>query len=313
MAKRRREGTALRPGEVGPRQPCPCGSGRRYKACHGAPGGASPYVARTFEGLPGECDWVALREFVPAGTATATLRPGVLGSDGPDDLMVASLLPGVAPALKREDGAVWLALQAAHRSGDASNDLAEAVELAAAAEPGAPVALPRVAATTTRLQDLVAEGSEFPVTVHDSFDFWFDGEPDPTTAATLEQVNASLEPTSRLTTVDAAYWTSTDSREHLRWVLPHDEEQLLTALARLHVAGADRLVPGDRLVGSFRAHGLLIVVWDLPEGTGADALESPATEFADRLDAALAAADPLTADERSARNGLTNRQLTVRR
>ena len=28
-------------GEVGPRQPCPCGSGKRYKACHGAPGGAA--------------------------------------------------------------------------------------------------------------------------------------------------------------------------------------------------------------------------------------------------------------------------------
>ncbi|MCW2819581.1 MAG: hypothetical protein JWR42_2368, partial [Marmoricola sp.] len=30
------------PGQVGPRQPCPCGSGRRYKACHGSADGAPP-------------------------------------------------------------------------------------------------------------------------------------------------------------------------------------------------------------------------------------------------------------------------------
>ena len=29
-------------GQVGPRQPCPCGSGRRYKACHGDPSSCSP-------------------------------------------------------------------------------------------------------------------------------------------------------------------------------------------------------------------------------------------------------------------------------
>ena len=33
-------------GEVGPREPCPCGSGKRYKACHGKAGGV--FVARPF-------------------------------------------------------------------------------------------------------------------------------------------------------------------------------------------------------------------------------------------------------------------------
>ena len=61
-------------GEVGPRQPCPCGSGKRYKACHGAAdGGASAFVARPFACLAGECDIVALRELVPAATAPLTL------------------------------------------------------------------------------------------------------------------------------------------------------------------------------------------------------------------------------------------------
>ena len=46
-------GTAERSeGAVGPRQPCPCGSGRRYKACHGAADGPpQAFVARPFEGL----------------------------------------------------------------------------------------------------------------------------------------------------------------------------------------------------------------------------------------------------------------------
>lgn len=55
-------------------------------------------------------------------------------------------------------------------------------------------------------------------------------------------------------------------------MLPHDEEDALTALARLHAARDDLLNPEFRLVGSFRAHGLLVPVWDLPAGTGADAL-----------------------------------------
>ena len=61
-------------GQVGPRQPCPCGSGRRYKACHGDPSGAAQaFVGRPFEGLPSECDVIALRELVPAATAPLAL------------------------------------------------------------------------------------------------------------------------------------------------------------------------------------------------------------------------------------------------
>jgi hypothetical protein len=53
-------------------------------------------------------------------------------------------------------------------------------------------------------------------------------------------------------------------------------------------------------------------VWDLVSGTGADPLEEPAAAFATALDAALAASEPLTGDERAARAGLANRQLTLR-
>jgi hypothetical protein len=62
----------------------------------------------------------------------------------------------------------------------------------------------------------------------------------------------------------------------------------------------------------FRAHGLLTPVWDLPLGTGAEALEEPADRFAQDLAAALAVTEPLTGEERAARNGLANRQVTIR-
>src|SRR5215208_2754660 len=79
-------------GEVGPRQPCPCGSGRRYKACHGSPGGApAVWSARPFAGLSNECDVIAMREFVPAATAPLRLE----GSDR--DVLLCTLLPGAAP------------------------------------------------------------------------------------------------------------------------------------------------------------------------------------------------------------------------
>ena len=102
------------------------------------------------------------------------------------------------------------------------------------------------------------------------------------------------------------------TKEHLRWVMPEPEDALLDALARLHVAGKDVIVEGARLVGMFRAHGLLAPVWDLPLGTGAEALEDPASTFAADLAEALADDSDLTGDQRAARSGLANRQVTIR-
>src|SRR4051812_42444779 len=103
------EATPRAAGEVGPREPCPCGSGRRYKACHGSPGGPpAVWSARPFAGLSGECDVIAMREFVPAATSPVRLK----GSDR--EVLLCTLLPGAAPALVRDDGAVWLGLQVQH-------------------------------------------------------------------------------------------------------------------------------------------------------------------------------------------------------
>ena len=313
MAKRSRgrQDTPTTPGEVGPRQPCPCGSGKRYKACHGAEGGAaSAYVARPFAGLTSECDVIALRELVPAATAPLTLKDG-----GDRTVTLCSLLPGAAPAMVRDSGEVWLGLQVQHQFGDPARDLGAVLKKALATTEAGVVGLTSPPGEGPRLQDLIVD-EELAITVHDGFGYWLADQPDalsdPTMAAALEQANAAAHPTSRLTGLGAAYWTNVGPKEHLRWVRPEPEDRLLDALARLHAAGRDALVPGSRLVGMFRAHGVLCPVWDLEVGTGAEALEEPAEAFDAALEEALADETSLTSQERSARSGLANRQVTIR-
>ena len=149
----------------------------------------------------------------------------------------------------------------------------------------------------------------------EGYDFWFEDveDADGTIAATLENLNSSIDPTTRLTSVEAAYWTSVGTKEHLRWVMPHDEETLLDALARLHAAGADQL--GSTTPGWSARSGPTACSCrsgTCPVGTGAEAIEEPALTFADRLADALAESTPSDRSERSARNGLANRQITIR-
>jgi hypothetical protein len=305
---------------VGQREPCPCGSGKKYKACHGrARAIAETVTGRPFEGLPGEPDWVALREIVPAATATLALAPGLrraAGGDVPEltELTVATVLPMAWPAMRRADGQVFVGLQTGGGSGDPSRDAGTAAAAAIAADPGTPVLLTDLGVPGPRLQDVVAPEANMTVTLHDGFDFWVEGaqELDPGVRESLERANSAVIPTARLTSVEAAYWCQIGDRTHLRWVLPQDEDALLDALARLHAAGRSGLGEDTRYVGAFRAHGLLVPVWDLPQGATAQDVEQPATEFAARLDEALASTEPLTYDERRARAGVVSRQLTLR-
>jgi hypothetical protein len=290
-------------GEVGPREPCPCGSGRRYKACHGSAGGA--FVARPFDGLSAERDLVALREFVPSATAPLTV--------GDRTVQLGTMLPMAAPAMVRDSGEVWLGLQVRHGFGDPARDLGAVLERALAADEPGVVGLVDPPGPGARLQDLVAD-VPLEVTVHPGFDWWLGDveERDQDAVDALEQANAAVAPTARLDGVDAAYWVDAGSKEHLRWVLPHPESPLLDALARLHSADRDALVEGSRLVGMFRAHGLVVPVWDLPTGTGAAALEEPAAAFAVRLEEALGDETELGPTERAARTRLTGQQDTLR-
>lgn len=295
---------------VGLREPCPCGSGRRYKACHGraAAHRGEQRVSRPFEGLPSEGDWVAMRELVPS--ATARLRV----PSAPDRIVtVATVLPMAWPGLVRTDGEVFLGLQTPTGSGDPSRDLADALQRALASDAGTPIPPEGLPDAGPRLQDLIDCTAPFEVRVHDGFDFWIDGvaEPAGEVGESLARVRQDVVPTVRLERVESAYWCRIGEREHLRWVLPHDEERGLDALARLHGAGELALDAGSRFIGSFRALGLIAPVWDLPLGTGVEPLEDLAVAWLARFEEAFASDAPLTGKERGARSGLLNRQVTL--
>ena len=297
---------------VGMREPCPCGSGKRYKACHGkrAKTRSTAYVSRPFEGLPGETDWIAMREIVSAATAPVKLS----GEHAGRDIVVATLLPMALPGLVRDTGQIMLGLQTPTSTGDPSADLGHVLTTALAAEPGTAVAPGPRPDDAPRLKDLLDTNSPLEVQVHESFDFWLeaDSEPSPDVRASMERANAAVLPTARLTSVDAAYWCRLGDRDQIRWVMPYDEEPLLDGLARLHVGGADGLGDGTRLLGTFRAHGRLVPVWDLVDGTTAEQVEEPAAVLAERLAEAVSDDAPLTAEQRRARSGLANRQVTLR-
>lgn len=297
---------------VGGREPCPCGSGKRYKACHGRADreASSRLVTRPFEGLAGECDLIAMREIVPA--ATAVVR--TTAEAGDVDVTVATVLPMAWPGLRRADGSVVLGLQTTGGSGDPSRDLADALLRALAAEPGSPVTEGDLPGPGPRLQDLLVPGRPFEVTVHPGFDFWLqpDQEIDAEVRESIERANAAVIPTRRLASVEAAYWCRVNDRCHLRWVVPFSESSVLDGLARLHAAGRSGLVDEGRYVGSFRAHGLLVPVWDLPLDTEPEQLEDPVKEFGVLLEEAMAVDTPLTAEERRARAGVASRQVTLR-
>jgi Family of unknown function (DUF5926)/SEC-C motif len=298
---------------VGPRQPCPCGSGKRYKNCHG--GAADIVVARPFGGLAGECEWVALRELVPSATARLTLADPAYADR---TVTLATVLPLALPAIVRADGEVMLGLQVHARSGDVSRDLAHALEQALAAEPGEMLSGGGLPGPGARLQDLLDTSAPLVPTLHDDFSFWLAGddvdpnELDTELRASLERANAAVIPTVRLPGLQAAYWCQVGEKAHLRWVLPQDEDALLDAFARLAAAGALTLGPDTKYAGSFRAHSRLVPVWDLPSDAPAEDWTGPASEFGTRLEAALAEPGPLPDAARRARDGLRGRQLTIR-
>lgn len=308
----KRAATANRPAREGinPKQPCPCGSGKRYKVCHGAPGGAADViVTRPFAGLAAECELVALREFVPS----ATVR---LPVDADRVVTLGTVLPMAAAGLVRDSGEALVGMQVQNRSGDVSADLGGAAEWALSAEPGASLAT--ASGGETRLQDLLPAGTELVPEVHTDFAWWIPEGVEPTgdVAVSLERANAAIMPTQRLDAAGlrAAYWTDAGEKAHLRWVRPEPEERLLAAMARLSARGELGLGEGSRYAGSFRAHGVLVPVWDLDREPHPREWAQPAADLGDRLTEALLSldAEPLAEAERRSLHGLRGRQVTLR-
>jgi hypothetical protein len=270
------------------------------------------FVGQPFEGLAAEPELIALREFVPSATAQLTLADG-------GDVTLGTVLPMAAAAFVRSDGRRYLGLQVQTRSSDISRDLGRSLKWLLDAKEGDVLGVPD---TTTppsaeehaRLQDLLTPGAELDVTLHQDFGWWLPEDADATgdVAVSLERANAAIMPTERLGS--GAYWVLAGEKAHLRWVRPEPENLLLQALARLSAAGELGLGEGSRYAGSFRAHGLLVPVWDLDSEAHAREWAEAKDALGARLETALKSLDdePLNATERRARDGLIGRQLTLR-
>jgi uncharacterized protein DUF5926 len=270
------------------------------------------FVVRPFEGLTGESDWVALRELVPAATAPLRLAPDLVEKFGDRSVTLATVLPMAWPALAKPDGRIFVGLQRSTQSGDVSRDIAASLVAALEIEDGGPVTAGTTPPDAPRLQEVLAD-APLEVTVREGFDFWIDEDANtPDVRASLERANASVFPTVKLDSVEAGYWCQFPERAHIRWVLPHQEDAALAALARLSVAGELKLGESTKFAGMFRAHGLLVPVWDLPHDADAASWEEPIAAFAARFATAFAAGPELDAQERRARQGLIGRQLTLR-
>ncbi|MFI5611174.1 DUF5926 family protein [Amycolatopsis sp. NPDC051903] len=270
------------------------------------------FVGQPFEGLAAEPELIALREFVPSATAKLTLAEG-------GDVTLATVLPMAAAAFVRSDGERYLGLQVQTRSSDISRDLGRALRWVLDAQPGDVLSVPDTTSPTdadehNRLQDLLVPAAELEVELHSDFGWWLPDDADASgdVAVSLERANAAIMPTDRLGA--GAYWVLAGEKAHLRWVRPEPENLLLQALARLSAAGTLGLGEGTRYAGSFRAHGLLVPVWDLDPEAHAREWAEPKDQLGARLEEALKSLDtePLNAAERRARDGLIGRQLTIR-
>ena len=280
---------------------------------------AVDFVARPFEGLGGESDWVALREIVPAGLAQVTTT----AEHGAREVTIVSLLPDLVPALRRQDGALLVALQTVGTCGDASRDVANAILHALDLEPGDVLQLSDPPEPGPRLQDILEPGT-LVAEVQETFAYWVgdDAENDPEVASALENANELMVPTVEVPVpalktapeggLGTAYWCRMNGKEFLRWIVPAQDEETLDALARLHAKRVSAIEEGTRLIGAFRTCGVLVPVWELARGTEADELTDSVAAFAERLADALATTDPLTPAERGARSGLVSRQVRLR-
>lgn len=266
-------------------------------------------VLRPFADLPNEPDWVAMREILPAATAsTRTIK-----KYGARDITIVSMLPMSWPALHREDGEIFVALQTTAASNDPSRDFAAAVLAAIDAEPGTTIDKVTVTDETPRLQDIIDGSAGFEVAVHEGFDFWFpaDAELDAETKGALEEANNTVIESWAVTDVPHAFCARMGQKIFLRWARVEDEDKVIDGLSRLQGQRAARIADG-KLLGAFRASGIVIPVWELPRNATSAEIDEAVQAFVAGLDAAIADESELDANSRRARGGIVARQLTLR-
>ncbi len=270
-----------------------------------------PFVARPFEGLAREVELVAMREILPAAVMTARTD----AAHGAVVFDLVTLLPDGHPAMVRADGRILVAAQTRFNSADLSHDAGAAVLAAIAKKEAGEDGIVDidVREPSERLQDVLDPEGFGELEIVEDFRFWLDPreEFDEHTLHVLEENREEIIPTVAVPGVEGMFWCEMN-RNFVRYVLGVEESALFNGLARLAVAGKARLTEGSRFVGAFRACGIAIPVFELAEGETADDVAKDAAAFAAALESALESTEPLSAEERRARQGMVSRQVTIR-
>lgn len=270
-----------------------------------------PFVDRPYEGLSAEKELVAMREIIPCATLSARTN----AEYGNEEILLATLLPEGYPAMVRKDGRIVVGLQTRSNSGDLSHDAGAAIVAALQfkEDGGDGVVDIDVREPAPRLQEILDLDSFGAMELHETFGYWFDPaeELDQQTRQALQTTSEEIIPTEAVPGVEGMFWAKMNAN-FVRYVTDIDESKLFTGLARLHAAGKANLGDGTRFVGAFRAAGIAIPVFELSEGQNAGEVADAAATMVKELEAALANDEPLTHDERRARQGLVSRQVTIR-
>lgn len=300
---------------VGMREPCPCGSGKRYKNCHGRDGQrqSSAFVSRPFEGLACEAQLVMLAEFLASATAPLPLAKSQKTVPSGVKVTAATLLPNAFRGIRVSGKSMFLGLQNTFNSGDRSRDAADAIEILADAGPQEYADCQSAVEPGDRLNEIIAADQLLNVTVHEDFEWWHEtGVVDGFEVEDLEDLNSSVIAADPIEGVPAAYLVHLPQRPQIRLALPYPEEASTDAYARLTVAKAEGLGDGTKLLGNFRAHGILVSVWDIAT-EDASHMVAPVQRFLQRFSETVASTAALTSDERRARQSVVAKHVTIRK
>lgn len=270
-----------------------------------------PFVARPFEGLSREVELVAMREIIPCATMTARTNT----DHGSVDFDFVTALPDGRGAMVRGDGRILVALQTRSNSGDLSHDAGAALLNAISAKQNGNEGLVDfdVRDPSERLQDILDPDSLGEMVLEENFAFWLnpDEEWDEATRRALEENHNEIIPTVKVEGVEGMYWCEMN-RNFVRYLSDVEESPLFDALARVQAAGKANLGEGSRFIGAFRTCGIAIPVFELAEGVRAEDIEKEAGLLEKAIAAALKTKEPLTPEERRARQGMVSRQVTIR-
>lgn len=270
-----------------------------------------PFVARPFEGLPREVELVAMREIIPCATLTARTN----ADHGSVAFDFVTALPDGRGAMVRGDGRILVALQTRSNSGDLSHDAGAALLNAISAKQNGDEGLVDfdVRDPSERLQDILDPDSLGEMVLEENFAFWLnpDEDWDEATRRALEENHNEIIPTVKVEGVEGMYWCEMN-RNFVRYLSDVEESPLFDALARVQAAGKANLGEGSRFIGAFRACGIAIPVFELAEGVRAEDIVKEAGVLEKAIAAALKVKEPLTPEERRARQGMVSRQVTIR-